>query len=1624
MIGLCLTVVSFAQSSLISKEIHFHTGTIVFERNVPIPDKTTLFDKREMVDNQFYKLIQFDRIPTLAEQSALFDAGIECLQYIPDHTYLTAITLEAAQNIEHISAISGVYSIPKNLKTHQELKVKNNTSRSKPLQLLIRYFKNITPGKIADLVLQKQKEIIRHYPDNYTFILSIMPDELDEITEWPFVYFIEPLSEELIPEDTYARNFHRANILSGKSGNGLHFDGTDITVAIGDDGVVGPHIDFKARTIQNEVSNSLNGMHGDMVAGILCGAGNLNPSTQGMAPAADLIVLQGFDAIHKANKLYSINNVVITSTSFGDGCNRGYTTLAESADRQIFQNPALMHVFSAGNSGEEDCDYGAGAGWGNITGGVKVGKNIIAVANLDAFGNILPNSSRGPAKDGRIKPDLAANGEGQFSTAPFNDYQIGTGTSAAAPVVAGIMAQLYQAYKTTNNGFNPESALIKAILLNTADDLGNPGPDYTHGWGKVNALRAYQTLAQQHYWRDSVAHNDSISITIYIPPPTRQCKVMLYWNDPEGSPLSNKGLINDLDLTVQTPTGVSHLPWILQTFPDATLLAEPATTGADHINNVEQIVINEPEEGYYPVKVKGNLIPFGHQPFYIVYEFVSENIQLTFPYGGECLVPGTTEYIQWDAFGDNGNFLLEYSLNGGDTWEIIGEVPGNQRLKEWNIPNAVTGIALVRISRNGWSSLSYSEFNIIGIPQHLTIEKVCPAFTKFSWDPVEGADYYVIYKLGTHFMDSILTVNTLYADVPIENPDEEDWFAVAARNSEGIEGQRTLAISNGEGVMNCIIEKDLEVVNISMPNSHIFQSCFDEPNTVSINIKNAGTEFLIGFPLYYQYDEEPVIEEWFPGSIPPGIVINYIFNNPFPAGQSGHHKLKVWTGLTGDEAKYNDSLAFELDVIPGIIKSLPYFESFDNFEICDKKATCEYICSLNDGWSNEPNGFGDDIDWRVNRGPTPSNETGPPTDQNTNSPQGAYLYLESSNGCFNQQSNLHSVCIDLGSSVAPTLNFWYHMHGNDIGKLTVDLFDGQIWNMNVIIPLQGHQSTVWQRAAVDLTSFAGKTISIRFRGVTGDDFLSDIAIDNIAVFDAFNPPYTAFTADRKISCGDQPVQFFDNSVNNPQTWQWQFSPATVTYLNGTHQNSPSPLVLFNETGTYKVMLFTANSYGNDLLEREGFITIDNGYPIPFVEDFESPIFPPQAWTLDNPDDYITWTDIVIPNLNGILSTSAVLNNYSYNVENEQDALKSITLDLTDSEEPFLRFDVAYTAYDNFYKDQLMVSVAVNCSDEYNHIIFDKTGLDLATANLQTNGWAPDSEEDWRTEIVDLKDFVGQTISLKFTNVSGYGNNLYLDNIIVYENRDFPQSDFIIEPDQFYYCKGESLTFSNIATSGMTNNFIWSFGEHAIPPTANTPGPHIIQFPEPGIYEVSLITANHLGMDKQTQLVEIHEEPEANFTFEVTNSWVAFNNLSKGGGTMLWDFGDGQTSEIPNPNHLYTVNSTYLVTLTQHNACGVNAVSKEVLIDSGSDNPNEIYEIELFPNPASTYFDLKFSLPREEAIKITCFDTKGSLIEQKEALFSGGTTSQRFEIFNYANGIYFLKIQIGDHVVIKKLAVAR
>ena len=789
---------------------------LVAQTNIYLKSTVIDYSKEFNVDfseENNYCFMVFDVIPNDAQKLNLESFGVTILEYLPRNTFLVNLPTNFNINLLNNYGVLKIINVLPEYKI--DPKIQNNifpqwALKNNLLSIKVIFYKD------ADINQTMQKFNLAGYDfrlqdfKNSSIQINIEKNDLMKIASINEVWFIEPIDPPSVPENKTARTLHRSNSINTNIIGGNKYNGEGINIMMQDDGLVGPHIDRQGRLDQsncNGCSSNINNDHGDHVSGTIMGAGNLDPTAKGMADGSFLYVYgssnNNYDDVPT---LYQNQDVIITSKSYSNGCNAGYTSLAKDLDEQIRLYPSLTHVFSAGNDGNSDCGYGAGAGWGNVTGGHKQAKNVIAVANLTQISNLAGSSSRGPAADGRIKPDVGAKGTSVNSTLPNNTYDSFTGTSMACPGVAGCMAQLYQAYKELNGNINPPSALMKCVVLNSADDLGNPGPDFKHGWGEINVLRGLNILENNNYESGTITQGSDEDHILNIPAGTQEIKIMVYWHDKEASTNASVALVNDLDITLTTPSGNTIYPWVLDPTPSSTILNTPAVQGVDNLNNMEQITIKNPPSGAYILSINGTTVPYGPQQYYMTYEIKSSEITLTYPIGGEGLVPGEFELIRWDAPEDNNSFVLEYTLDNGLNWNTITNNAGvNSNFYNWNIPTSINGVpvatdaARVRISRNGISDESDANFTIIDVP-NVSVNWICPDSIYVLWSSVTGATDYEVSMLGQKYMDSMTTVtsngNTTQSAL-IVNPNPnilDSWFSVCAKKNDS-KGRRDVAVN-------------------------------------------------------------------------------------------------------------------------------------------------------------------------------------------------------------------------------------------------------------------------------------------------------------------------------------------------------------------------------------------------------------------------------------------------------------------------------------------------------------------------------------------------------------------------------------------------------------------------------------------------------------------------------------------------------------------------------------------------------------------------------------------------------------------------------------------------------------
>jgi len=1614
--GLALSLVLSASLSMAQRSdrplpLNLKSGTIFLTPNVEGPTEWT-YASDELINGKLFRVIQFSELPTEIEKAQLSALGVSLIEYLPKNGFVAEIPTQVVPLSLAQLGVKAVHPMPLQMKIDKRLVERPlpahaiNGSKVK-IQLIIPT--SVSLGTAAENLQQYgfKNELTKSHVN--VLVGEVALASVEQLAGEPWVRYVDVAPEPGEKESDDGRNLHRSNSIDLDGYIGRQYDGDGISVAVNDDGSVGPHIDFTGRVDQSNITNEL-GTHGDMVAGIVGGAGNLNPIMRGMAPACFMHIRQYSGNLPGTVPLHTSQDVLIFSSSYSNGCNAGYTTLTRTVDQEIYDNPTLIQVFSAGNSNNNDCGYGAGNQWGNITGGHKMGKNVIATANLDNQDNLRNSSSRGPADDGRIKPEISAHGHNQMSTDPNNTYAPGGGTSAAAPGITGCMTQLHQAYRELNGGVTAPSSLLKACVLNTANELGTIGPDFLFGFGKVNTLRALRVLEDGRYEFANVSQGGSNTHTFTIPANTSLAKVMVYWHDKEASTSAVTALVNNLDASISDGSS-TFLPYVLNSTPNPTTLDDPATFGVDSLNNIEQIALTNPTAGTYTLTVNGTAVPFGPQEYVIVYEYISTTPEVTFPIGGEGLEAGTLERIHWDANVTSGNFTIEYSTDNGTNWNNIGTVGANTRFINWTIPNIVTGQAKVRVTHSGGlGDESDYTFSIIGVPQNLQVDYACPDTIAVSWNPVTGATGYDVFVLGNRFMDSVATTTTTQAFLTGYSPNDELWISVRAKSADAI-GRRAIAINKQPGTFNCILPNDMALDAILNPEG-TYPLCQITGTTlpVEVLVRNNGTSPVVNPSVSYSLGGAAVITESINVTLAPGASINYTFQNGITLSTQTT-MVEAWVNLPTDGNNYNDTIVEFVYIEPSSgTQNYPYAEDFESFFNCATTSNCEQTnCSLINGWSNLDNGQADDVDWRTNNGNTPSNNTGPSTDALPGTAAGKYLYLEASGDCEFQEAQLLTPCVDLASAVAPELRFSYHMFGFSMGQLHVDILADGVWHVDVIQPLVGNQGFQWLEQSINLAPFIGQTINVRFRGITGGDYASDISIDAISIQEATIAPLADFEALPEESCVGEAITLVDLSTNAPNQLQWNISPATYQFVNGTSASSLQPIVEFTQSGLYTVELIASNPLGSDSIIKQDYIAITTGQLLPVNNDFQISPFPGQGFGIENPDNNITWQIALgVTGVTGNSTNAARINNFNYNDAGQEDVLVSPVIDLTNSNGALLQFDLAYAQFQPGSDDELVITVSDDCGNTFNNIVYSRSGATLATEAPTTTSYQPTSANSWRTETVDLSPYAGSSIQIRFIAITDYGNDLYLDNINVIDNSTtaaFIEADTIV-------CVGDTLWIED-ASQGPSLNYNWTF-QDGTPATASSIGPHPVVFNSVGTKIIDLAVSGPNGNDATTMNVEVVDIPIANFTATYNTGTGAMDFVFTGqyAGSVAWDFGDGATGTGTTVSHTYSDKVAYSVDITVTNACGETTARDTVFnYPTGVNEASGVGALRVFPNPFNGEVRLQAN-GWDGSVAITVFDLSGKILHQQISTGESLTASETIQLDNLAPGVYILRVD-GD-----------
>jgi len=453
---------------------------------------------------------------------------------------------------------------------------------------------------------------------------------------------LQYIDERGFPQYYVTNNANSAKTISTNrvhsgGGAGLSLDGSGVTVREWDaGGVRTSHQEFGGRAAYDDGGYGYHS-HSTHVAGTIIASG-VDASAKGMAPSASLrafdwnyddaeMALEAADGAQVSNHSYGYYRGCGGSTWWGDTTISKiedykfgfYDETSQSWDEVAYYAPYYLIVKSSGNDRDDTCSR-----LGHNPDGpydcidqLGISKNILTVGSVKDItsGYSQPSdvvmtvySSWGPADDGRIKPDIVANGYNLYSTISSSDISYGNknGTSMAAPSVTGSIALLIQQYENVfGSGSKMRAATMKALIINTADEAGSTdGPDYSFGWGLMNTEKAALKIAEDDttdvIYEGVLEEGDSVVrfITLFD---TSLLRVTLVWTDPPGSipdaavdpPDTN--LVNDLNLTIiDTNNSTVYYPWKL----DKDNPSDAATKGVNGVDNVEQVDIVSSDSGH------------------------------------------------------------------------------------------------------------------------------------------------------------------------------------------------------------------------------------------------------------------------------------------------------------------------------------------------------------------------------------------------------------------------------------------------------------------------------------------------------------------------------------------------------------------------------------------------------------------------------------------------------------------------------------------------------------------------------------------------------------------------------------------------------------------------------------------------------------------------------------------------------------------------------------------------------------------------------------------------------------------------------------------------------------------
>lgn len=591
----------------------------------------------------------------------------------------------------------------------------------------------VTVRNQSDLFKEKSTQLIAIGKGYKTYQIEATASEIKKISANPEVIFIEKGKRRAVEEQNIQQLEMHENEIRLLQQSNPSLTGQGIRLSLKEQSADTTDIDYADRYTRTALGATQQNPHAGIMATMIGGAGNTWYNSKGVAPAIRMLGSSFNNLFPDTISYFQQNQISIQNHSYGVGVENFYGTDAAAYDAQTILHTQLLHVFSSGNSGDSASNstrYNQINRFANITGSFKTAKNVITVGATNRDGTVASRSSKGPFYDGRMAPLLVAAGE--------------EGSSGAAALVSGTIALLQQQFQQQYNRL-PDAALLRAVLIASAEDIGLPGPDYSGGYGRLQSWKAMQCLSNQQWLSDSLGNGQVKTFQLGVQKPLQQIAIAVSWNDLPALPGNTKALIQDIDMYAEhITTGRKYFPFVNSTAPHIDSLNKPARTGIDSLNNHELINIALPDTGLYRIHITGKAVQ-KIQPFALAYYLTErDTFYWTQPIRSSIFTPKETARIQWStSVQTTGNVF--WKPVGSNQWRLIQANIGTmQKSIDWSTPDTSCYLQF-KWENNQRSYISDTCF--IGYTPVLKTGYLCQDSVRVFWNTYPNTTTYQLARL-------------------------------------------------------------------------------------------------------------------------------------------------------------------------------------------------------------------------------------------------------------------------------------------------------------------------------------------------------------------------------------------------------------------------------------------------------------------------------------------------------------------------------------------------------------------------------------------------------------------------------------------------------------------------------------------------------------------------------------------------------------------------------------------------------------------------------------------------------------------------------------------------------------